>query len=132
MLSIVPNRVSQPVAQRHARGPTDDLPEARRIRVKAADVDRFLVGGPRYVPDAATAGHVDQQPRQVGVGRRLVAADVEDLTVDGVRRACPEERVHSVLHIDEIPDLRSIAEDLYLAAFERQSDEPADESLAIV
>mgnify|MGYP003693856247 CR=1 FL=1 len=63
---------------------------------------------------------------------RLVAADVEHLAVARVRGARPQERVGGIVHVHEVAQLRAVAEDLNLAAFDREPDEPADEALAVV
>ncbi len=43
-----------------------------------------------------------------------------------------QERVHGVVDVHEIANLRAVAENLDLAPFERETDEPADKSLTVV
>ncbi len=92
----------------------------------------FFSDGHGHVPDAAGAGDVDQQRHEIFVRNGLRAADVEDLAVAGVGGARPKERIRGIVDVDEIANLGAVAEDLDLVPFQRQADEPADESLAIV
>ena len=63
---------------------------------------------------------------------RLVAADVEHFAVAGVGCPRPQERLRGIVHVDEIAQLRAVAENLDLAPFDSQADEPPDEALAVV
>ena len=93
---------------------------------------RFFSGGHstnRTDPEPATSM---QQRDEIAVADRLVAADVEDFAVARVGRARPQERVRGIVDVDEIAQLRAVAEDLDLAALDREPDEPADEALAVV
>src|SRR5204863_5603040 len=87
---------------------------------------------PGDMANASGAGNLDQEGREVRMRNRLASAYVEDLAIHAVRRARAEERIHRVLHVDEITNLRAVPENLNLTAFEGQPDEPADESLAVV
>src|SRR5258708_6385293 len=62
----------------------------------------------------------------------LVAADVEYLAVAGVARARPQERVRRIVDEDEVAQLRAVAVDLDRPILDGETDEPADESLAVV
>ena len=112
--------------------PAGSLSEFRRIGVEAADVDPFLVSRPLDERDRPAAGHAHEELRELTVADRLVSSDVEHITIAHVRGAGPQERVRGIVDVDEIAQLRSVAEDLDLTTLERQSDEPADESLAVV
>ena len=48
------------------------------------------------------------------------------------RGAGPQERVGGIVDVDEVAQLRAVAEDLDLASLDREPDEPADEALAVV
>ena len=79
---------------------------------------RFFSGGHstnRTEPDPARR---DEQLRQVAVADRRVAADVEHPAVADVAGAGAQERVGGVVDIDEVAQLRSVAEDLDLAALD--------------
>ena len=59
-----------------------------------------------------------EQRDQVAMADRLVAADVEHFAVAGVGRARPQERVGGIVDVDEVAQLRAVAEDLDLAALD--------------
>ena len=116
----------------HARLPADGVPETGGIGVEAADVDRLLFRRPRHVPHRPGAGDVDQQRDKILVRDGLQSADVEHLPVAGVRRAGAKKRIRRIVDVDEVAHLGAVAEDLNLASFQREPDEPADEALAVV
>ena len=62
----------------------------------------------------------------------FVAADVVRLAVAPVAGARPQECVSRVIHVDKVANLRTVAVDLNGPSLERQTDEPPDESLAVV
>src|SRR3954470_14350466 len=129
MGAIELQRLSQAVPERDTWLPADGLLELRRIGIEAADVDPLLVRRPVDVTHTAAARSLEEQADQVAMGDRLAAAAGENVTVAGVRRACPKECIRGVVHIDEIAHLRPVAEDLNLLVLERKPDEPADEAL---
>ena len=93
---------------------------------------RFFSGGhstKRIEPAPATSSSSGDE---LAMADRLVAADVEDPPVARVGGAGAQERGRSIVHVDEVAHLRAVAEDLDLAALDRQADEPADEALAVV
>ena len=63
---------------------------------------------------------------------RFAAADVERAAVAGVALSRQQKRLDRIVHVNEIADLRAVAEDLDLLVFEGEADEPGDESLAVV
>ena len=134
VLAVERDRAAQALrADRPAAASPTRLAELRRVGVEAADVDPLLFRRPRRrkrtdpVP-AISSSSVDQ----IAVADRLVAADVEHLAVARVGRARPQERIGRIVHVDEVAQLRAVAEDLDLASLDRQADEPADEALAVV
>src|SRR5204863_10006583 len=78
------------------------------------------------------AGDADEQCREIAMADRPIAADVEDLAVAGVARAGAQKRVRGIVDVDEVADLRALAVDLDGAIFNREADEPGEESLPIV
>src|SRR5512134_2367092 len=112
--------------------PADGPTELRRVRVEAPDVDPFFLGRPFDEPHRPRSGDLDEERDELPVADRLVAADVEDLAVAGVGGARPQERRGCIVYVDEIAKLRFIAEDLDVAVLDGQTDEPADEALAVV
>ena len=76
---------------------------------------RFFSGGQstnRIDPEPATSRSSATSSRWL-IG--LVAADVEDFAVARVGRARAQERVGGIVHVDEVAQLRAVAEDLDLA-----------------
>src|SRR6185503_7536959 len=119
-------------AQFHGRRPAGALLEEGRVGIEAADVDHFLVGRPFDERVAARARDVDEHLDEIAMRDVLFAADVERLAVDGIARARRQERFDRVIDVDKIADLRAVAEHLDLAILERETNEPANEALAIV
>src|SRR6185369_17745841 len=63
---------------------------------------------------------------------RPVATNVEHLAVAAVAGAGTKKCIGRIVDVDEIAQLRTVAEDLNRLVLERETDEPADEALAIV
>src|SRR5688572_19077530 len=132
VLAVVLKRARESLAKFHGRRPSGSRSEQRRIRIEAADVDRFLLGRPLDEGVAAAAGQLDQQLHQLAMGDVLFAANVERFAIHRVGGARRQKRLDRVVDVNEIANLRAIAENLDLAVFERETHEPADESLAVV
>ncbi len=93
---------------------------------------RFFSGGHstnRTDPEPATSISSATRSRWL-IGS--IAADVEDLAVARVGRAGAQERRRGIVDVDEVAQLRAVAEDLNLGALDGEADEPADEALPIV
>src|SRR5207237_180220 len=77
--AIEVDRAPQALVERHRRRPAGRAPELARVRIEAADVDRFLVFRPRDAFDAAAIGDLHQLRREILQADRRVPADVEHL-----------------------------------------------------
>src|SRR4029453_1529823 len=77
MRAVVLDRAPEAFAQADARPPARDPRELRRVGIETADVDPFLLVGPRHVPDAPRTGDVDQHLDEIAVRDRLEAAHVK-------------------------------------------------------
>ena len=79
---------------------------------------RFFSGGHSTNLTEPDPASVDEELRQFAVADRRVAADVEHAAVADVGRAGAQEGVGGVVDVDEVAQLRSVAEDLNLAALD--------------
>src|SRR5436190_4391569 len=128
MMAVERDRPLQPFFEADGLPPAGEVHELRRVGVEAADIDRLLVRRPLDVLDPAGAGDADEQCREIAMADRPIAADVEDLAVAGVARAGAQKRVRGIVDVDEVADLRALAVDLDGAIFNREADEPGEES----
>src|SRR6185436_17113435 len=106
--------------------PTRALPEQRRVRIEAADVDGAFFRRPFDEAVASRPGELDQHFDEIAMRDVLVTADVERFAVHRIVRAGDEKRLDGVFNVHEVANLRTVAEDLNLLIFEHQPDEPAD------
>src|ERR1700730_7673983 len=63
---------------------------------------------------------------------RAIAADVEDLAITRIAGARPQECIRGVVDIHEIAQLTTIPVNLNRSTFDREANEPANETLTIV
>src|SRR4051794_32566279 len=96
------------------------------------DVDAGPIGGPRAIADSPASRYFHQQVRQISEPNRFGTTDVERLAVTRCQRTRPQERIHRVVHEDEVPHLLTVPEDADLVVLHDTPDEPADEALPIV
>jgi hypothetical protein len=132
VVAIEGDRAPETLAKPYRRRPAHRSAELRGIGVEVPDVDPLFLRRPVYVPDAAGACRLDEQRHEIAMAHRFVAADVEDFSIAGARGSRAQERVSGVVHVHEVPKLRSVAEDRDLAALYSEPNEPADETLTVV
>ncbi len=132
VFAVKGERVAEPFGELDTRLPSGGSLEFRRVGVKAADVDDFLLGRPIDVCHLPGAGNPHEKGGEVSVADWLIATDVERFAVAGLGRPGAEKRIGRIVDVHEIAQLRSVAEDLNRLVLECQADEPADESLAVM
>src|SRR5262245_7502848 len=132
MLTIECDRLLQSVSQRNSRLPSSDMLKLGRVGVETSDVYRLLVRGPLDVLDATRTSDLQKQRRELAVAVRDIAANVEHFAVTGVVGPGSQECICGVVHKYEIAELRAVAINLDGPILDRQADEPADKTLAVV
>src|SRR5437899_1671390 len=135
LIQVAPIEVdgaAQSVCERHRRAPSRRALELARVGVEAAYVDRLLVGWPVDVLDGSRAGDAEQDPDELPVADRAIAADVEHFAVARIARPGAKKRVGDVVYVHEVAQLGAVAVDLDRLVLDREPDEPRDEPLATV
>ncbi len=132
VFAIIRQGPRQAFTKGHLRRPAGGPLEPAGIGIKTADINRLLICRPFDESVSAASGELHQNLDEVAVGHVLVAAHVERVAVAGVGRARTQERIDGVVDVDEIADLRSVAEHLELSIFEDETNEPGEKALSIV
>src|SRR5882724_7112078 len=118
------DRLEQALAKLDGGRPAGRVFEFARVGVETADIDRLLIRRPLHVLDAAGSGDLDQKRRELAMADGPLAADVEHFAVARFTGARPQERVSRVVDVDEVAQLRAVAEDLNRPVLDGEADEP--------
>src|SRR5262245_30063690 len=126
MSPVVVERLPQAFLQFGPRLPADDRPNLANVRVEITRLlGRPLRGERGEVPGAAGAQSLERSG-QVQERRWPVPADVEDLAHGLVAPGRGQNRVHTVIDIDEVAEDAAGAEDADRLAVEGLPHEPVD------
>ncbi len=94
-----------------------------------ADVDPLAVLRERHDPELPLPVEVHQERRQVLQADDLRAAEVEHLSVGLLVGRCSQKRIHRVVHVVEVAQLRPVPEHLDLLSFDDLPNPPPQKGL---
>ena len=131
VLAIEGNRAVVRPQRRPSASSQSRAANLRRVRVEDPDVDRASSpAATRRTASSPAGSSISIATRsRWAIGSPPPTLKTSPLQASG---AGAQERVGSIVDVDEVADLRAVAVNLDLAALDRQPDEPADKTLAIV
>src|SRR5438874_13306588 len=109
MRAVELDRAGEACAESGARSPAECRLDLVTTQVAVADVNQLLFRREGYGLHCAAPGERDQLRRHFSQTDRLMAAEIEYLTLRALARARQQQRLDHVIHVIEIAPLSALA-----------------------
>src|SRR5207244_8803472 len=127
--AIVIDGSAQPLVERRARLPADDGCNAGYVAVEVPGLLSGALRRERSVLPSPGAGDRDQSLGELPERGRRPKPNVEDLAVRRRPSCALDQRVHAIVHVEEVALDGAVAEDANRLAVDREAHEPVRDAI---